>query len=112
MKFSLEERIKLLKAIESYPIENQRQLAQVIELSLGKTNFILRKFIEVGLVKLSNFSQSDNKIGYTYILTPRGISEKFKLSVEFLERKEKEYLNLNKEIEVLKLDLEEEKDLG
>ena len=91
MKLSMEDKIKLMKAIEAYPIENQRQLADAIQLSLGKTNYILRNLIDVGLVKLSNFRKSDNKIGYTYILTPKGISEKIKITVDFLERKEKEY---------------------
>ena len=65
MKLSLEDRINLMRAIEDYPIENQRQLAEVINLSLGKTNFILKSLIKVGLVKLSNFRDSDNKFGYT-----------------------------------------------
>ncbi len=106
MKLSVEDRIKLMKAIESYPIENQRQLSEIIQLSLGKTNYLLRNLIGVGLVKLSNFKRSDNKIGYTYKLTPKGISEKVRITVEFLERKEEEYLLLRKEIKSLKIQLE------
>ena len=87
MKLSLEDQIKLMKAIEGNPIENQRQLAEVINLSLGKTNFVLRSLIKVGLVKLSNFRDSDNKFGYTYILTPKGISEKLRITSEFLQKK-------------------------
>ena len=49
MKLSMEDRIKLMKAIEAYPIENQRQLAEIIQLSLGKTNFIVRNLIDIGL---------------------------------------------------------------
>jgi len=106
MKLSLEDRINLMRAIEDYPIENQRQLAEVINLSLGKTNFILKSLIKVGLVKLSNFRDSDNKFGYTYILTPKGISEKLKMSSEFLQKKEVEYSLLQKEIKILKAELE------
>lgn len=106
MKLSVEDRIKLMNAIENHPIENQRQLAEIIKFSLGKTNFILRNLIDVGLIKLSNFKNSENKIGYTYILTPKGISEKLKITIQFLERKEKEYSSLEKEIEELRLDLE------
>ena len=106
MKLSLEDRINLMRAIEDYPIENQRQLAEVINLSLGKTNFILKSLIKVGLVKLSNFRDSDNKFGYTYILTPKGISEKLTITSEFLQKKELEYSLLQKEIEILKAELE------
>jgi len=106
MKLSLEDRINLMRAIEDYPIENQRQLAEVINLSLGKTNFILKSLIKVGLVKLSNFRDSDNKFGYTYILTPKGISEKLTITSEFLQKKELEYSLLQKEIQILKAELE------
>ena len=106
MKLSLEDRINLMRAIEDYPIENQRQFAEVINLSLGKTNFILKSLIKVGLVKLSNFRDSDNKFGYTYILTPKGISEKLTITSEFLQKKELEYSLLQKEIQILKAELE------
>ena len=106
MKLSLEDKIKLMKAIEGNPIENQRQLAEVINLSLGKTNFVLRSLIKVGLVKLSNFRDSDNKFGYTYILTPKGISEKLRITSEFLQKKESEYSLLQKEIKILKAEVE------
>ena len=87
MKLTLKDKINLMRAIEDCPIENQRQLAEVINLSLGKTNFMLRSLIKVGLVKLSNFKDSDNKFGYTYILTPKGISEKLRITSEFLQKK-------------------------
>ena len=106
MKVSLEDRVKLMRAVEDCPIENQRQLAEAINLSLGKTNFILRSLIKVGLVKLSNFRDSDNKFGYTYILTPKGISEKLTITSEFLQKKELEYSLLQKEIQILKAELE------
>ena len=108
MKLSLEDRMKLMEAIESHPIENQRQLAEIIELSLGKTNYMLRNLIEVGLVKLANFKNSDDKIGYTYILTPKGLAEKLRITIQFLERKEEEYLMLSEKISNLKDELKEE----
>ena len=106
MKLTLKDKINLMRAIEDYPIENQRQLAEVINLSLGKTNFMLRSLIKVGLVKLSNFKDSDNKFGYTYILTPKGISEKLTITSEFLQKKELEYSLLQKEIKILKAEVE------
>ena len=106
MKLTLKDKINLMRAIEDCSIENQRQLAEVINLSLGKTNFMLRSLIKVGLVKLSNFKDSDNKFGYTYILTPKGISEKLRITSEFLQKKELEYSLLQKEIKILKAELE------
>ena len=106
MKLTLKDKINLMRAIEDCPIENQRQLAEVINLSLGKTNFMLRSLIKVGLFKLSNFKDSDNKFGYTYILTPKGISEKLRITSEFLQKKELEYSLLQKEIKILKAELE------
>ena len=106
MKLTLKDKINLMRAIDDCPIENQRQLAEVINLSLGKTNFMLRSLIKVGLVKLSNFKDSDNKFGYTYILTPKGISEKLRITSEFLQKRELEYSLLQKEIKILKAELE------
>ena len=106
MKLTLKDKINLMRAIDDCPIENQRQLAEVINLSLGKTNFILTSLIKVGLVKLSNFKDSDNKFGYTYILTPKGISEKLRITSEFLQKKELEYSLLQKEIKILKAEVE------
>ena len=83
----------------------QRQIAKELGLSLGKTNYVVRALIDKGWVKLSNFKRSDNKLGYIYILTPEGISEKTILAQNFLKRKSEEYNRLKQEIEILKNEL-------
>jgi len=83
----------------------QRQMAKELGLSLGKTNYVVRALVDKGWVKLTNFKRSDNKIGYIYLLTPEGISEKSVLAQNFLKRKSEEYNKLKIEIEMLKNEL-------
>ena len=73
--------------------------------SLGKTNYVVRALVDKGWVKLTNFKRSDNKIGYIYLLTPEGVSEKSVLAQNFLKRKSEEYNKLKIEIEMLKNEL-------
>ena len=80
-------------------------MAKELGLSLGKTNYIVRALVDKGWVKLSNFKRSDNKLGYIYLLTPEGVSEKTVLAQNFLKRKSEEYNKLKKEIEMLKNEL-------
>ena len=73
-------------------------MAKELGLSLGKLNYCLRALINKGLIKINNFKTNKNKIGYVYILTPKGISTKTKLTINFMKRKMKEYDELKKEI--------------
>ena len=73
-------------------------MAKELGLSLGKLNYCLRALINKGLIKINNFKTNKNKIGYVYILTPKGISTKTKLTFNFMKRKMKEYDELKKEI--------------
>ena len=98
---SEENRYKLLKLLHENPEMNQRQIAMELGLSLGKVNFCLKAVIEKGWVKAGNFSKSPNKKAYVYLLTLRGIEEKAKVTINFLERKQKEYESLKAEIEGL-----------
>ena len=95
----------VLKILEDNPAMTQRQLSKELGLSLGKTNYVLHALIDKGLMKLSNFKRSNNKVGYLYILTPEGVEEKSKLAKNFLERKSDQYYRLKKEIEILKNEL-------
>ena len=97
-----ENRYKLLKLLEENPELNQRQIAAEMGLSLGKVNFCLKALIEIGLVKVGNFSRSPNKKAYAYLLTLKGIEEKSRVTLRFLERKKAEYVALEREIENLK----------
>ena len=73
--------------------------------SLGKVNYCMKKLIEKGWVKLSNFNKNEDKVSYIYLLTPKGIEKKAKLTIEFLKTKIKEYQILQEEIEMLRQDI-------
>ena len=99
--------LDLLRKLESNPEYTQRELSKEMGVSLGKVNYCIRKLTEKGLIKITNFKQNPNKVGYVYILTPRGIEEKTKLTFSFLKRKMTEYEILKKEIDELKLETKE-----
>ena len=90
--------MKALRVLEKNPELSQRQLAKALGISLGKTHYILNSLIDVGLVKVDNFKRSDNKLGYAYLLTPRGFVEKAKVTKRFLSRKQREYKALKQQI--------------
>ena len=96
---------KILKIIEDDPNMTQRQIAKLVGVSLGKTNYIVRSLIDKGWLKINNFRRSDNKLGYLYLLTPQGLVNKSILAESFLRYKSEEYNRLKKEIELLKKEL-------
>ena len=98
--------LDLLRKLESNPEYTQRELSQVMGVSLGKVNYCMKKLTEKGWVKLMNFSHNPNKVGYVYLLTPRGIEEKARLTFAFLKIKLEEYEMLKNEISKLKQDAE------
>jgi EPS-associated MarR family transcriptional regulator len=106
MRFSDEEVMKALRVLEKHPELSQRRLAKELSMSLGKTHYILNALIDVGLVKVDNFKRSDNKLGYAYLLTPRGFIEKAKVTKKFLMRKQREYKELECQISELTSELE------
>ena len=103
-----EYRYKILKLVEANPAISQRELASQLGISLGKVNFCLQALIEKGLLKVSNFRGSQNKLAYMYLLTPAGIEEKARVTVQYLKRKMQEYEALKREIQLLKRDSEQE----
>ena len=99
-------RLDLLRKLEENPQYTQRELSKEMGVSLGKINYCIKKLTEKGLIKISNFKQNPNKISYVYILTPKGIEEKTKLTIQFLKIKINEYELLKEEIEMLQKDTE------
>tara|TARA_B100001964_G_C13928337_1_gene463332 strand:+ start:344 stop:658 length:315 start_codon:yes stop_codon:yes gene_type:complete len=95
----------VLKKLENNPRLTQRELSVELGLSLGKTNYVIKALVDKGWLKLNNFKRSDTKLGYIYLLTPRGISGKTILARNFLMRKSEEYNKLKVEIEKLKNEL-------
>ena len=88
----------VLRKIEKNPDSTQRELAEQLGFSLGKLNYCLKALQSKGLVKIENFKKNPKKINYIYVLTPKGISERTKLTINFMKRKMKEYDELKKEI--------------
>ena len=91
----------VLKLMQDNPGMTQRALAKELGISLGGANYCLQALVEKGWLKMQNFSKSENKLGYAYLLTPVGIAEKTALTGRFLKRKMQEYENLKAEIEAL-----------
>lgn len=80
----------------------QRDIASSIGYSVGKVNYILKVLIEKGLIKIENFSNSENKKNYKYLLTEQGIKEKIDLTEKFIKRKKREYEELQCELDAMK----------
>mgnify|MGYP006225861513 CR=1 FL=1 len=93
-----QDHFNVLRKIGSEPKPTQRELARELGFSLGKLNYCVKALKNKGLIKIKNFEKNPNKINYIYVLTPRGISEKTKLTLNFMRRKIKEYDELKKEI--------------
>ena len=98
--------LDLLRKLEVNPEYTQRELSQEMGVSLGKINYCMKKLIEKGWIKLSNFSHNPNKVRYIYLLTPIGIEQKTRLTFAFLAIKLEEYEMLKGEISKLKQDTE------
>ena len=93
-----QDHLNLLRKITNKPQSSQRELAGELGFSLGKLNYILKSLKDKGLIKIKNFEKNKNILNYIYLLTPKGISEKTKLTLNFMKRKMKEYDELKKEL--------------
>ena len=90
---------EILRKIKSKPNTSQRELANDLGFSLGKLNYCLSALKNKGLIKIKNFKKNPNKLGYVYILTPKGVKKKTKLTINFMKKKAKEYEELRAEID-------------
>ena len=97
----------LLKTLEENPGLSQRDLARRLGISLGKVNFCLKALIGKGCLKVNNFRSNENKLAYAYLLTPHGVEQKARMTVEFLHIKTREYERLRIEIEELRWEAEQ-----
>ena len=93
-----QDHFNVLRKIQQRPESSQRELAEDLGFSLGKLNYCLKALKVKGLVKIKNFKKNPNKLNYIYILTPKGVSEKTKLTLNFMKRKIKEYDELKREV--------------
>jgi EPS-associated MarR family transcriptional regulator len=94
--------LALLRVLAENSDLSQRELSRSLGLSLGKTHYVLHALLDKGLVKARNFTRSDNKLGYSYFLTPAGFNEKLRMTREFLARKEQEFEQLKTMIATLR----------
>jgi len=99
-------KFQILQSLERDSHPTQRQLSNDLGVSLGKVNYCLKSLIEKGFLKVNNFRNNKNKIQYSYLLTPKGIEEKAKLTLDFIRIKTQEYDALKQEIESLKQEAE------
>ena len=97
-----EYRYRILKLLESDPNASQRKIADALGISLGRVNFCLQALIEKGLIKVGNFRDNENKRAYLYLLTPKGIREKSKVTLKFLMAKLDEYESVKREVAQLR----------
>ena len=93
-----EDQLDILRKVEKKPNSTQRELAKELGFSLGKFNYCIKALQQKGFIKIKNFKQNPNKINYLYVLTPQGIAEKTKLTLNFMKRKIREYDELKKEL--------------
>jgi EPS-associated MarR family transcriptional regulator len=94
-----QEYLDILRKLKKQPKNSQRDLSKNLGMSLGKLNYCLNALKKKGLIKIKNFNKNPKKLSYAYILTPKGISLKTKLTLNFMKRKMKEYDELKKELE-------------
>src|SRR6185295_9343988 len=83
--------LEALRVLAARPELSQRELSKALGLSLGKTHYVLHALLDKGLLKIKNFRGNDRKLVYAYLLTPKGVREKVRLTRNFLARKEKEF---------------------
>ena len=94
-----EDHFEVLRRINKENTSSQRKLAEDLGFSLGKLNYCLKELKKKGLIKIKNFQKQNNKIKYlNYVITPKGIAERTKLTINFMARKMKEYDELKKEL--------------
>ena len=90
---------EVLRKIHKNPLSSQREMAQDLGFSFGKLNYCLRELQKKGLVKINNFKKKKNKVSFIqYVITPKGISERLKLTINFMKRKMQEYDELKNEL--------------
>ena len=102
---SEERQLKVMRLLQINPEMTQRELASTLDISLGAVNFCLKALVDKGWVKIDNFKKNPSKLGYLYLVTPKGIAAKTMLTMQFLKRKLIEFDELKTEIEALENEL-------
>lgn len=98
--------LEAMRLLAAQPELSQRELSRALGLSLGKTHYVLHALLDKGLVKIQNFRRNDNKLAYAYLLTPKGVKEKLRMTRSFLARKEAEFERLKSAIAQLRAEVQ------
>ena len=106
--YEQEIRYRLLKILNKEPKLGQREMAKRIGISLGKVNYCVSELSAKGWIKITRLKSARKKLPYIYMLTPKGLEEKGKLTVRFLRRKLSEYEEIKKQIRELHHEVEQE----
>lgn len=94
---NFDDEFDLLRLLEKEPGKSQRKIARELGFSLGKLNYCIKALNKKGLIKIRNFKKNNNKLYYLYLLTPKGINRKAKMTLNYLKKKSEEYEQLKKE---------------
>ena len=94
-----QDHFNVLRKIQKNPKSTQRELAEELGFSLGKLNYCLKALKNKGLIKINNFKKSNKKISFIYILTPKGLTKKIQLTLNFMKNNMREYDQLSKELD-------------
>ena len=94
-----EDQLDLMHIIDCNSNASQRQIAKKTGLSIGKVNYCLKAFVDIGFIKVDVFSKSSQKINYAYVLTPKGMRKKVSITKQFIIKKKQEYDKLNSNID-------------
>jgi EPS-associated MarR family transcriptional regulator len=100
---------KVIREIELNPAHTQRSLAEKLDISLGKANYVLSGLIEKGIVKVNKLRNNPENIRWHYILTPEGVKEKIRITQQYLQRRMREYEEIQKEIAQLQEEVHQNK---
>jgi len=91
--------LQVMKLIEATPDITQRDLAEKLEVSVGKANYLLKGLIQKGLLKAENFQKSQNKLGYVYKFTPAGLEHKARITLRYMQKRVAEYEAMKKDLD-------------
>ena len=94
-----EDHLDLMHIVEKNSKASQREISQHSGFSIGKVNYCLKALTDIGFIKINNFNNSNNKLNYAYILTPKGIQKKTAITKQFIIKKQQEYDKLKSYID-------------
>lgn len=100
MSLSNEEtQYQVMRLVEAQSDMTQRQIARLLDVSLGKANYCVRALISKGWIEARVVKNDGRKSAYSYSLTRLGRQEKSLLTLRYVADKMREYEGLLIEID-------------